>query len=37
LARLYEQEPRWGHVALDFEPRLTRLLQASAAGLTGTA
>jgi AcrR family transcriptional regulator len=37
LARLYEQEPRWGHVALDFEPRLTRLLQASAAGLTGSA
>jgi AcrR family transcriptional regulator len=34
LARLYEQEPRWGHAALDFEPRLTRLLQAAAIGLT---
>jgi AcrR family transcriptional regulator len=35
LAELYAQNPRWGHVALDFEPRLTRLLQATAAGLTG--
>jgi AcrR family transcriptional regulator len=34
LAQLYAQEPRWGHVALDFEPRLTRLLQATATGLT---
>jgi AcrR family transcriptional regulator len=34
LAQLYAQEPRWGHAALDFEPRLTRLLQASATGLT---
>jgi AcrR family transcriptional regulator len=34
LARLYAQEPRWGHAALDFEPRLTRLLQATATGLT---
>jgi AcrR family transcriptional regulator len=33
LARLYAQEPRWGHAALDFEPRLTRLLRATAAGL----
>jgi AcrR family transcriptional regulator len=33
LAELYDQHPRWGHVALDFEPRLTRLLQATAAGL----
>ncbi|HZE31018.1 MAG TPA: TetR family transcriptional regulator [Actinoallomurus sp.] len=33
LAELYAQHPRWGHVALDFEPRLTRLLQATAAGL----
>jgi AcrR family transcriptional regulator len=33
LAELYAQEPRWGHVALDFEPRLTRLLQATATGL----
>jgi AcrR family transcriptional regulator len=33
LAELYAQEPRWGHAALDFEPRLTRLLQATAAGL----
>ncbi|WP_371786068.1 hypothetical protein [Streptosporangium subroseum] len=37
LAQLYAQEPRWGHAALDFEPRLTRLLQATAAGLTATA
>ncbi|MBL0887956.1 hypothetical protein [Myceligenerans indicum] len=35
LARLYEEEPAWGHVALDFEPRLTRLLQATARGLAG--
>ncbi|MDG4826983.1 TetR family transcriptional regulator [Asanoa sp. WMMD1127] len=34
LAKLYEQEPRWAHAALDFEPRLTRLLQATATGLT---
>lgn len=34
LARLYAQEPRWGHVAVDFEQRLTRLLQATATGLT---
>lgn len=34
LAELYAQHPRWGHVALDFEPRLTRLLQATAVGLT---
>jgi len=33
LARLYEQEPRWGHVALDFAPRLRLLLQATALGL----
>ncbi|GAA3862914.1 TetR family transcriptional regulator [Streptomyces sp. NPDC003631] len=33
LAELYAQHPRWGHVALDFEPRLTRLLQATAFGL----
>jgi AcrR family transcriptional regulator len=35
LARLYEQEPRWGHVALDFAPRLGHLLQAMAVGLAG--
>jgi len=34
LAQLYAQEPSWGHAALDFEPRLTRLLQATATGLT---
>ncbi|GGT01942.1 TetR family transcriptional regulator [Streptomyces chromofuscus] len=33
LAELYAQHPRWGHIALDFEPRLTRLLQATATGL----
>jgi AcrR family transcriptional regulator len=36
LAELYTQEPRWGHAALDFEPRLTRLIKATAAGLTAT-
>jgi AcrR family transcriptional regulator len=36
LAELYTQEPRWGHAALDFEPRLTRLLTATAIGLTAT-
>jgi hypothetical protein len=36
LAALYEQVPRWGHVALDFAPRLQHLLQAMATGLTGT-
>ena len=33
LAALYEQEPRWAHVALDFSPRLNALLTASAIGL----
>ncbi|WP_221890186.1 TetR family transcriptional regulator [Mycolicibacterium hodleri] len=33
LARLYEQEPDWGHYALDFKPRLTLILQATAIGL----
>ncbi|MYS21841.1 transcriptional regulator, TetR family [Streptomyces sp. DvalAA-14] len=37
LAELYATNPRWGHAALDFEPRLTRLLQAMAAGLTAAA
>jgi hypothetical protein len=36
LAELYAQHPRWGHVALDFEPRLTRLLHAVAVGATVT-
>jgi AcrR family transcriptional regulator len=36
LAELYTQEPRWGHAALNFEPRLTRLLKATATGLTAT-
>jgi len=34
LAALYEQVPRWGHVALDFHPRLRQLLQATATGLS---
>ena len=34
LAQLFTEEPRWSHIALDFEPRLTRLLQATAGGLT---
>jgi AcrR family transcriptional regulator len=33
LAQLYAQEPRWGHAALDFRERLTRLLEATAIGL----
>lgn len=37
LAALYEQEPRWGHVALDFAPRLTASLQAFALGASATA
>ena len=36
LAALYEQVPRWGHVALDFEPRLQSLLAATAVGLAET-
>ena len=36
LAALYEQVPDWGHVALDFEPRLRLLLQSTAIGLTET-
>ena len=36
LAALYEQVPRWGHVALDFEPRLQSLLEATAVGLAET-
>jgi AcrR family transcriptional regulator len=36
LAALYEQVPRWGHVALDFLPRLRLLLQATAVGLAET-
>lgn len=36
LARLYEQVPEWGHVALDFGPRLLQLLRAMAVGLAGT-
>ena len=33
LAALYEQEPSWAHAALDFAPRLTLILQATAVGL----
>ena len=36
LAALYEQVPSWGHVALDFEPRLRLLLQSTAVGLVET-
>jgi AcrR family transcriptional regulator len=36
LAALYEQVPSWGHVALDFTPRLGLLLQATAIGLAET-
>ncbi|WP_211247874.1 TetR/AcrR family transcriptional regulator [Cryptosporangium arvum] len=36
LAALYEQVPEWGHVALDFRPRLRLLLRSTAIGLTET-
>lgn len=36
LAALYEQEPRWGHAALDFAPRFEHLLETFAIGLTPT-
>ncbi|MYV56929.1 TetR family transcriptional regulator [Streptomyces sp. SID3212] len=36
LAALYEQEPRWAHVALDFTPKLRHLLEATATGLART-
>ena len=36
LAALYEQVPAWGHVALDFAPRLRLLLEATALGLVET-
>ncbi|HEY6493933.1 MAG TPA: hypothetical protein VIZ43_11705 [Trebonia sp.] len=36
LAELYAQVPEWGHVALDFAPRLRSLLEATAVGLTET-
>ena len=36
LAALYEHVPEWGHVALDFAPRLSRLLAATAIGLAET-
>jgi len=36
LAELYEQEPQWGHVAYDFEPKLTLLVQSTALGLVET-
>jgi hypothetical protein len=34
---LYVQVPDWGHVALDFAPRVRSLLEATAVGLTETA
>ncbi|MDN4641091.1 hypothetical protein QCD70_12605 [Agreia sp. PsM10] len=36
LAALYEKVPEWGHVALDFTPRLKLLLGALATGLAAT-
>jgi tetracycline repressor-like protein len=36
LAALYEQVPAWGHVALDFAPRLRLLLESTALGLAET-
>lgn len=35
LAKLYEQVPCWGHVALDFAPRLESALTAYAIGAGG--
>ncbi|SDI33585.1 TetR family transcriptional regulator [Nonomuraea jiangxiensis] len=32
LATLYEQEPRWGHVAMSFVPTMTRLVEAQIRG-----
>lgn len=37
LAKLYEEVPEWGRVALDFEPRLTLIVQATATGLSDMA
>ncbi|MFZ4842526.1 TetR family transcriptional regulator [Mycetocola saprophilus] len=36
LAELYVQEPQWGHIAYDFEPRLRVLVEAMAIGLSET-
>ncbi|MCF3962644.1 TetR/AcrR family transcriptional regulator [Streptomyces fuscigenes] len=36
LAALYEEVPEWGHVALDFAPRLRLLLRSTALGLVTT-
>lgn len=33
LTKLYQEVPKWGHVALDFAPKLRLLLQATAIGL----
>lgn len=33
LARLYDEVPEWGHVALEFAPKVRQLLEATAAGL----
>lgn len=35
LAALYKEVPRWGHIALNFEPRLTEILTALARGVIG--
>ncbi|RLP77517.1 TetR/AcrR family transcriptional regulator [Mycetocola tolaasinivorans] len=36
LAELYVQEPQWGHVAYDFEPKLRLLVESTAIGLMQT-
>lgn len=36
LAALYAEVPAWGHVALDFTPRLRLLLRSTALGLVTT-
>jgi len=36
LAELYKQEPRWAHVAYEFEAKLRLSLRSTAIGLLGT-
>ena len=36
LEELYEQEPAWGHVAYNFTPKLTLLVESTALGLVQT-
>jgi AcrR family transcriptional regulator len=36
LAQLYADEPEWGHIAYDFEPRVRLLVESTALGLVQT-